>query len=286
MLKFFKFVIYLFGVTVAGLSFVSCTQGKIPTLSKNSTDTEDTTQYFLTDSELSQNDDFTYTIKDNAVLLKKYTGTEEDVIIPETIQNLEVRTIDARCFENNSNSHAVHTVTIPSTVCNISSLAFYNSKFLENIICDDNISYISENGILYTSDFLSLIAYPENKPDTTYIMPDTITKIYSNAFSFCNCLETVTLSPNLEIIPDYAFAYNASIQSVTATGNISHIGFAAFCKCEKLSSLHFLSSVDNINPKSVLFCNNLKSFSTTNDSSTLKDYAQYLGIVYTVSKKQ
>ena len=285
MLRFFKFVIYLFGVTVASFSFVSCTQGKIPIVSQNNNNTEDTTKYFLADSELSQNDDFTYVIKDDAVVLKKYTGTEENVVIPETIQNLEVRTIDARCFENHSNANAVHTVTISSTVCNISTLAFYNSKFLENIICDDNISYISENGVLYTSDFLSLIAYPENKSDTSYVMPDTITKIYSNAFSFCNCLETVTLSPNLEIIPDYAFAYNAGIQSVTAKGNISHIGFAAFCKCEKLSSLRFLSSVDNINPKSVLFCNSLKSLSTANENSILKDYAQSIGIVYTVSKE-
>ncbi len=285
MLKIFRIAMYMFGIVVAGMLFVSCTQGKIP-YSTETGDTENTTQDLLPNSELSESGNFRYIVKDNAIVLKKYTGKETAIEVPETIDDIEVRAIDARCFENTAQKNAIHSVKIPSTVSNINIMAFYNSKFLENIECDDNMNYLSENGILYTSDMFSLIAYPENKKESEYNMPNSVNKIYSNAFSFCNHLEKVRLSENLKIIPDYAFAYNSGIRSVIAYGEITHVGFASFCKCENLTEIQFSDTVEYINDKAILFCNNLEKITVSTANPVLEDYAEHIGITCVTTSQQ
>ena len=286
MLKILKVAVYMAGMVTAGMLFTACTQGKIPYASEPADNAEKTTQYFLTTSELSETENFSYIVRDNAIVLKKYSGNDTVVDVPEMIEDKEVRGIEARCFENTDRENAVHTVRIPSTVGNINTLAFYNSKFLENIECIDNMNYLSENGILYTSDRISLIAYPENKVDSVYDMPDTVNKIYSNAFSFGNHLREIRLSANLAVIPDYAFAYNSGIQRVVANGKITHIGFASFCKCENLTEIHFSDTVENINDKAILFCHNLKTVTAEKESTVLKDYAERSNVLYNPTKKQ
>ena len=287
MLKILRLSMYLLGVVFAGTSVVACTQGKIPYVGTSMSDnTENTTQYTLQHEELSQEGDFSYELKEDKVLLKKYTGEQTVVEIPEMINDKEVRGIDARCFENPHNENAINTVRIPSTVSNISTMAFYNSKFLENIECADNMNYLSENGVLYTSDMISMVAYPENKADKQYTMPDSVKKIHNNAFSFCNHLEKVELSHNLEIIPDYAFAYNSAVQNVTAYGKVTHIGFASFCKCDNLKEIRLSETVENINDKAVMFCHKLESISTNAENQTVKEYAESIGVDFIVSNKK
>ncbi len=226
--------------------------------------------------------DFTYETTNNSVTILKYKGSKKDVTIPVTIDSLPVTSIDARCFENSKNNAAVHTVSVPYTVTNISTLAFYNSRFLEKIDCNDNPHYVSKSGILYTSDMSALMAYPENKSDTSYSMPNSVNKIYNNAFSFCNNLKKITLSKNVQVIPDYAFAYNSSVENIKLCGNVSSIGFASFCKCLSLSSITFPDTVSDINPNAIMFCNNLKKINVNSDCPSLREYAETLGVTYSV----
>ena len=226
--------------------------------------------------------DFTYITENNTVTITKYNGTEASVAVPLTIESLPVTSIEARCFENSKNNAAVHTVSVPYTVTNISTLAFYNSRFLEKISCEDNSNYRSKEGVLYTSDMSSLMAYPENKSDTTYSMPDSVNKIFNNAFSFCNNLKEITLSKNIQVIPDYAFAYNSSVENIKICGDVSSIGFASFCKCAKLSSITLPDTVSDINPNAIIFCDNLKTINVNGDCLLLKDYAETLNVTYSV----
>ena len=133
---------------------------------------------------------------------------------------------------------------------------------------------------------MSLIAYPENKAGSEYDMPNSINKIYSNAFSFCNHLKKVKLSEKLQIIPDYAFAYNSGIQNVIVHGKITHVGFASFCKCENLKEIQFSDTVENINDKAILFCNNLQKITVSIENPVLEDYAGHIGITYVTTAQQ
>ncbi|MEE0265233.1 MAG: leucine-rich repeat domain-containing protein, partial [Acutalibacteraceae bacterium] len=224
------------GAIIAGTSVAAC--GETNEVHKDEP-TQGATNISITEeeNEIFENENYRFEKSDNGINLIEYIGYERDVIIPEFIEDEYVTSIEARCFSNTDNENIINSVTLSSYINDISPLAFYNSKFLQIINCHSNDNYLSENGILYTSDMEYLVAYPENKPDTEYIMPDTIKKIYNNAFSFCDNIETIKLSSSLEAIPDYAFAYNSSMSEIKVSESVKSIGYAAFFHCSGLKRL-------------------------------------------------
>ncbi len=267
MLKLIKKLFCTIGAVIAGSSMTACSSVNISIDELKITQTK---PHVSSESpQLFEADGFKYESTDNGINLIKYIGNERDVIIPETIQNQSVTSINARCFLNESNEDIINSVTLPSSIHEISPLAFYNSKFLQTINCEDNKNFLSDDGVLYTSNMEYLIAYPMNKPDTEYKIPDTVSKIYNNAFSYCNNLETLTLSESIEAIPDYTFAYNSSITEVIIPENVKEIGFAAFFNCPNLQKIVLPENGVEMNDDAILFCEQLKTFAynATNNST-------------------
>ena len=80
-------------------------------------------------------------------------------------------TIEASVFFNS----AVTKLAIPSTIQEISPVAFYGAESLSELTISGNSSaFSSVNGVLYNKDQTTLIAYPEGKPETTYELPATV----------------------------------------------------------------------------------------------------------------
>ncbi len=245
------------GAIIAGTSITACdtndvTKNKVYNTTANISMTDEYIEIF-------ENDEYRFEKRENGINLIEYIGFDRDVIIPDFIDDQYVTSIDARCFTNTDNKDIVNSITLSSFIDEINPLAFYNSKFLQIINCQTNDNYLSENGILYTADMEYLVAYPENKPDTEYIMPDTVKKIYNNAFSFCDNLEVLKLSEALETIPDYAFAYNSSVTEIIVSDNVQNIGFAAFFHCPNLKRLVLPHKNIAMNDEAIIYCNNLKN---------------------------
>ena len=90
----------------------------------------------ISDSELNElksNNNFTYNIKNNQIEITGYKGSEKQIIIPETIENLPVTTISM------SLDKAPSEIYIPSSVITI------------NQIIDENIKSINNSSIKLTS---------------------------------------------------------------------------------------------------------------------------------------
>ena len=90
----------------------------------------------ISDSELNElksNDNFTYNIKNKQIEITGYKGSEKQIIIPETIENLPVTTISM------SLDKAPSEIYIPSSVITI------------NQIIDENIKSINNSSIKLTS---------------------------------------------------------------------------------------------------------------------------------------
>ena len=90
----------------------------------------------ISDSELNElksNDNFTYNIKNNQIEITGYKGSEKQIIIPETIENLPVTTISM------SLDKAPSEIYIPSSVITI------------NQIIDENIKSPNNSSIKLTS---------------------------------------------------------------------------------------------------------------------------------------
>ena len=126
-----------------------------------------------------------------------------------------VRSIDYNAF---GNCDKLKNVTIPSSVTSIGSSAFADCSGLKSINVDPkNVSYISENGVLFNYDKTILLQYPAGKADASYVIPDSVTGIYPRAFASCNGLTSVT-------IPDKIVINNHSFDKCTNLSNVYYSG--------------------------------------------------------------
>lgn len=280
MFRLYKMAILALGAVTASTAFFACAANNNQTefiagvVNKNSKTESVAEEYNIyKDFEYNNGDD-------GNISITRYLGEESSVKVPSYINGLPVSAISSHCFQNEDNPHAVKSVAIPSTVSSVSALAFYKSKYLQKIICEKNGSYADSNGVLYTADFANLVAYPENRQNKEFIMPDTVTTIYCNAFSYCDNIERVVLSPMLEVIPDYAFSENASLKEVQAQHNIKSVGYAAFNKCKSLMKISLPSSVIKINEQAVIECDKLECIEAAGSNDCIMEFADSLGVSY------
>lgn len=74
---------------------------------------------------------------------------------------------------------------------------------------EESINYCTENGILFSKSKDEIILFPCKSDIRNYIIPDSVTKISSQAFADCVGLKSVTISKNVAIIEESAF-YNCT----------------------------------------------------------------------------
>ncbi|MBQ2604154.1 MAG: leucine-rich repeat protein [Clostridia bacterium] len=151
------------------------------------------------------------------LMITEYVGSDTEVVIPETINGIEVGGISNRAFQDNS---FVKKISIPSKLEYIEGVntlcdfiydmdrgndegyqyqidnpgyaiiysqripMFVNCENLEEIVVDEkNPRFKSQDGVLFgeniDSDHWTLIQYPQNKPGDTYVVPDFVRTIGS-----------------------------------------------------------------------------------------------------------
>ena len=88
------------------------------------------------------------------------------------------------------------SVTIPNSVTSIGASPFSDCTGLASIIVDSaNPDYQSIDGVLYSKDGKTLVAYPAAKSGSSYAIPSSVTSIGVYAFFGCTGLTSVTI-PN------------------------------------------------------------------------------------------
>lgn len=113
--------------------------------------------------------DYNYIVKDGKVTITAYLGADENVTVPQTINNKPVVAIGDSAFRNCA---GIKTVSIPEGVVSIESNAFSNCVNLEKISLAESVTTIGEK-----------------------------------AFFGCNVLNRVELTRSITSIGDYAFGY-------------------------------------------------------------------------------
>lgn len=171
--------------------------------------------------------DFYYEARDNdGITITKYMGSDEQVAIPSTIDNVPVTAINAGAFGGAEN---LTCVVIPESVDIVDAMAFYNCTNLTRfVVKEGNPSYSSYDGVLYNKDQSQVILFPMGKQGT-YTVPICVKSIGEYAFYRCVNLEGITISSGLE-----------------------SIGARAFMDCPRLTDIHvneknkFYSSIDGV----------------------------------------
>lgn len=158
-----------------------------------------------------------------------YTIREDykNVQILSSIWTISVTTIKQNAFTNVS---GFSTISIPETITEIGSNAFYGALFTSYTVNESNPNYSSENGVLFNKVKTTLLYYPRNNASISYTINDNVTSIAESAFYSASNLTTVTIGSGITEIPTNAFNNATKLTSVTIGENVTTIGSSAFQK--------------------------------------------------------
>ncbi len=208
-----------------------------------------------------------------------FSGSQiSSITIPDSVE-----VIGEGAFNECENLTTVH---IGAGVTSFRSSAFKDCENLERIEVDQkNPKYTSADGIVLNkldgsleeyprqapmpASFMKevdgvffwgtiLMEYPEDKPDTRYVIPEWVSDIFPYAFAGCEHLEEVVFPKELDSIPSSAFAGCQSLKRIKLTGNIWKINFRAFRGCTSLEEIELQDSLEVIGEESFKDCSNLK----------------------------
>ena len=166
---------------------------------------------------------YNYTVNDDdTVTITKYTGDEEEVTIPGTIDGKSVTSIGKEAFYKKT---SLTSITIPEGVTSIEDSAFSNCTSLKNAALPDSLTNLGPRVFFHCPGL------------TGITIPDSVTSIGHRAFCYCSRLTDITLSNSLTIIDHETFRNCTSLKSITIPGSVTSIGASAFNECTNLTSV-------------------------------------------------
>ena len=195
-----------------------------------------------------------------------YDGTDPQLVIPETLQDVPVTEIGYRAFLENA---VITGVTLPSTLKKIGDRAFMFTN-VGDIDLPAGLEIIEEGAFAQMPN-LTAINIPGGVKELPYmvfyndvnlasvtlneglekigsdvfsscsglkslILPDTVKELGENTFQNCTSLASINFPAGLTYIP-YACFDNAGLTTLTIPENIVSIGGGAFGRCAKLTSV-------------------------------------------------
>ena len=209
------------------------------------------------------------------------TAVSGRVVVPDTYEGLPVKKIEADAFKLCSK---LESLVISKYIDEVSVVAFRGtSKFLRIEVVEENETYSSINGLLYSKDKTKLMIVPKgltgefNIPEGTLIVgasslvdcteltkvtiPNSVTEIERYAFQYCSKLEEVEIGTGVTSIGFSAFENLKSITSITVPGNVKYVSDCAFMNCTSLKELIFEEGVEYIEDYIFYGSDNLETLS-------------------------
>lgn len=166
-----------------------------------------------------------YTLSNDGLTLTKWLGTEAFVYMNEDTKLRLVTNIGVDAF----NRASPQWVEIGDNVKTIAHRAFfYAQKLIEITVPENNNSFRSIDGVLYTKDGKTLHTYPYAKSIIVDNLPNNIETIGMTAFRNITPLTSVVLPESITLIDEASFANNTNLKKVQLGKNVNLIKGAFF----------------------------------------------------------
>ena len=189
----------------------------------------------------------------------------------------------------------IRTIKVPSATEAIDGYAFVGDYDWIDVD-SGNSSFKSVNGVLYSKDGGTLVAWPRgiipiaiptgtrriaerafmnNSSLFTLELPEGLEHVDRWAFSGCSGLSSLSFPSSMVEIGDDAFRLCSSMQSVTFANGIRIIGCEAFMNCSRLPELALPPSVTLIATNAFRGCTSLASVRIESNCAEIQDWAFY-----------
>ncbi len=179
------------------------------------------------------------------------------LLLPESVHSIG---IGAFCY-----CSSLTDVNFSKNVSSIGERAFSYCDSLLHIVADrENPVYLSEDGILYDKDKLTVICCPGGKTGRVTV-PEGIWYIGNHAFSGCNSLRQVILPQGVTVIEDWAFSGCSNLISVELPESVVEIGNVAFSGCSSLKEFELPDGVQVVGDYAFSGCSSLEDMIRDND---------------------
>jgi len=210
---------------------------------------------------------FEYITNNGAITITGYEGTDRSLVIPDSINDMQVTGIANAAFENHTN---LNYVVIPETVTHLGTSAFSGCSWLFGVTMPNGIQSIPDYAF-YRCFQLVDITLPE---DATNIgsyafadcaslrevnIPDRVRTIDAWAFQSCWRLSTLTIGDGVTSIAVPAFSGFTNLGSVVIGNSLTNIWPWAFGNCRKLTNVVIGGGVTSIESEAFLGCTALGS---------------------------
>lgn len=206
----------------------------------------------------------------------------KSVVIPDG-----VITIEKGAFKTCMN---LTGIVIPNSVTDIGSRAFYQCYKLESFeVAADNTAYCAIDGVLFNKNATHLLAYPNAKADTSYIVPDGVVYICEDyTFRDCDNLNSITIPSSVEYIVNNVFSYNRNLTSInvdekntkysSVDGVLFYKGYGSFelevYPCGKSDASYIVpDGVVGISQDAFAYNQSIRSITIPTSVMTIKNYA-------------
>ncbi|MBQ6885670.1 MAG: leucine-rich repeat protein [Clostridia bacterium] len=206
------------------------------------------------------------------------------IVITNVIVEDGVKNIGSNSF---SECYYLEKVTISASVETIGARAFGNCHNLTVItIAEKNNNLCLLDNVVYDKGITTLILYPATKNDTTYEIPNTVTKIQESAFHNCDSLKSVTIGGNVSTIEGNVFSGCDMLQSIIVSNDNVHYysNDGVLFSCDDAALLLYPSQkidtkytvpvgVKKIASGAFGSCNNIQNLEISEGASIIDDYA-------------
>ena len=162
-------------------------------------------------------------------------------------------------------------LTLGSGVSYIDFTFIEETDYLTELnISEDNSFYCEEDLCVYNKDMTELFLYYKVKPDTLFVMPDSVVTVHEKALSGSQNLVEIYFSENLETIGLCAFQECRSIEYLHISDKLKLIANSAFVGCSAFTEIYYTGSREQwqeieVGGNNIAFQNSYVNFDCTGD---------------------
>ena len=159
------------------------------------------------------------------------------------------------------------SMMIPATVTSIGESAFDEIGVTSIDVAEESEYFTSLNGILYSKDMTTLLAYPNGLEQVTFSIPEGVTTIGRYAVTDAKVTEVIFPS-SVTTIERGAFM-SSNVARVVFNDGLKVIEPNAFAYCDELTSIELPASVIQVEDDAFSSCDELISITINGESTSI-----------------